>query len=471
MMPSVRLIVGSILLAAVLGAAVGCGGGDDAVPLSLAVDSTERATLDSGRDTIVSEDDEHRLTYRFSLERVTSVEGISVAITPVTAMDAGPFEQGLLAGALIELDEPLPWPGRLDIELGSTSSAALRDSLDEGMVAVGIRYDPGSEELTGRLLTVADDRSTIHLDVFESGVHGVVIGDPGDLKQLPKPDDPDARYLQELIVALLEGHERVRLDSARDAAMDAEVRPKVAEVLEEWLAESIYPQLDDAIKDPAGFETALQATVRWHQVAASLQFVREPWFGAGDAFASEGRAVNHILLSAYYGAFLVANEECKVSGDPAKLLHLVNLDRQGTEVGLIDDRLAPLLDLEAFCITFEIESVEAPTSFEEGTSSSVAFEVIGRVGSGNRLLTPDELDVFRVEGEFEPVASSLVRLSPPQQGLGDQRNRFSVETDARDSRAGSDWEGSLQLSVSVLGGVAVHGEETVRIDIEPRPER
>ena len=439
--------------------------------MSLAVDSSERATLEGSGDTVVSEDGERRLTYRFTLERLTSVEGVRVAMTPVTTMDTGPFEQGLLAGALIEFDESLPWPGRLEIELGSSARAAFRDSLDEGMVAVGVHYDPDSEAMSGRLITVSDDRSTIHLDVFESGIHGVVIGDPGDLKQLSKPNDLDARYLQELIVTLLEGHERVQLDSARDAAMDAEVRPKVAEVLEEWLAESIYPQLDDAIEDPAGFETALQATVRWHRVAASLQFVREPWFGAGDEFASEGMAVNRILLSAYYGAFLVANEECKASGDPGQLLRLVTLDRQATEIGLIDDRLAPLLDLEAFCITFEIESVDAPASVEEGSSSSVAFEVIGRVGGGSRLLTPDELEVFRVGGEFEPVASSLVRLSPPQQGLGDQRNRFSVETDARDSRDGSDWEGSLQLSVTVLGGVAVHGEETVRIDIEPRPER
>jgi hypothetical protein len=463
----VRRLAWLALLAVAAFGVVGCGGGGDAPPLDLVAGSASHELV--GRDGGSLAASSGGVTYRVIAPRGALSEDTAVSLTPIASLDVSPFEDGPLAAVSLEAgDAPFDWPLKLELSLGSGPANRLRAALDDGMIAVAFRYDEENDRLAGRIVQIDDDRARLQFDLFEPGVYGVAVGTVNQLKKLPKPGDPALEAEQKLARKLHELAGKYDLDQLA-AIPDPRIRPELRAQLDDWLGDIVLQRVDDAGTDPAVFRDALRASIQWQRAAASLGFLNGVWYAQGDELYSDGLALSRALAFAYETAVRDANEQCRASGDPHTLIALIGTEQREGGLGLLGDRLAPILQPGAFCVTLGIDAVEAPASLTEGSSGSISFAVASHVG--DTTLSPDDLALLGVEGSFTPVANSLVRLSSQREAVDHTSNRLHVDADARESRDGSDWEGSVELRVMVLGGLATHAEQTVRIDIKPDPER
>jgi hypothetical protein len=435
----------------------------------LAADSAVTELVTEEGSVITVAGPESGVEYRLTFPEGAVVTDVEVTVTPISGYEGFPFSGGLVGG--VQLEPTGLWflkPVTVEIALGVDQVAELRQIINAGRTVYGFSYVGEGEELAATRVEVADDLTVIRLETFGFSGHGAGAGTLDELLNLAPSSDAARAAQQEISRIIAEDTARWLNDPNHDddyfgPIENPTVRADISQEMSNWYNDPVLPLTADAILDSSKFEDALNAAIEWQAAAIRFEFLSEAWGVPTDEFAPEGQALKTNLTLALLQALSDANAACRASGDITDLARVMDLDRAGARVQLMDSQLSTILTPGGFCLNLEIKvgSVPGvPGEFVEGMSDTLSFTVESQAG----FVPTDDLVAIGAGARFTPRDPNLLSVQPHQITAAYGMNGFETEV-----TAGVPGNGSAQTELDLE--LTVHGftlaTDTIIIDIEP----
>ena len=440
----------------------GCGGDNEpqSVEIELATDAAIQRTVSSDGGTIEVADVTRSVGYRLSVPAGALSGDLDITVTPISEIEHFPFDGGLLGGLQFSPEgQRFFRPVTLEIFLNTDQVSDLNEALDDGMLLFGFHYQADGNQFSATPVGLSDDHSVVTLQLHGFSGAGAAPGNPVDPDVLARPDDPAAAAQQDIIGIIYEGGVPADLEHPL-------VRAQLRQVLLEWFNDGVFPQVSDAVSDPAAFDETLADALEWHAAASAYSFLSSIWFEPADDLAAEALVLKSSLNQALITAVLDANQRCTASGTVSDLERVIELDAIGIAHGLIDETASMLaaanLNASSFCLKLTITSIDAPDELEAGTSTMISFRLASGLGGTN---TTVDLAALGVAGTFAPRDNTRLGALPGEVLAQPGSNLFEIIAIGTRVLDGSYSEGTIDLGATIFGGVLTLATETVVIDV------
>jgi hypothetical protein len=427
----------------------------------LVTDAATSATVGRDGGELLTSDPKRGVSYRVVIPAGAFVEDTAVTVTPIAAIGDFPLEGGLLGGVDLQpTGVTFLAPVSLEVRLDADGQAKVREGLANGQAVVGFEAAGSDGDLTATLVDVADDQSTVTLQLFGFSGHGAGLGTPQNLGSRPLPADP-AKAAQLLINRIL--HPQGGPADPTDPA----VRSQIKQVLKDWL-DVLVVVIDSAVDDPAALTDAMSESLQWHYLAARYGFLSELWWGNGDEMSAEGQRLENAVLAAYLKALTAANEHCKTSTEIRRLDNLLALIDLHERAFLLGPGLLPELSLSNalsrgnFCLQFELTvDGRSQREIEEGASGQVVLRLDPHFDG---LFSDVEAAKLQIEGTPAGWDASLITIG----SVFFPGAEFDIDVTALKAISGSNSEGAFDFSLTMLG-MTGYGSVRAVVDVTPAP--